>query len=634
MTVTERSLLKEEADCLQFLQKQHPEEVDRFLEYLPEGRRGIVKKLSDAYFRENIDGAYEKAAAIPVKTEGGQLNRAVLPSMYNGLQGYDFQPELTYRAVTFGTYGVMFAIDGESAFQRVHTTGEVVYFDAGSYRPVETASELSRLLFSREKYPNVDTFLRELNNGAANLTLALMNQEQWATSVREEAAGRTSTIEYALSHFREPSLFFEQLVTDGHHLHPGAKTKLGLSYSDVLRYSPEFRQSFALRFVAVRQNRVIKTTQASLLADCYPECLQEAGKELAARGLPAQDYEILPVHPWQFEHAIPDIYKEECASGDVVLLPGTVLPVDATSSFRTVTSKKKGAPVLKLAVNSQMTSTVRSISTQTALNTTVFSEMLAAILEREPQLDGFLPLYELGGAAFHTDDRLKSRNLTMLIRESIDDKLEQGEAAVAGMALYAKSPMYNGTIIQEIVENSPLSRLEFFIDYVEKVLPGYLTLMVKYGVALEGHLQNSIPVFKDGRLTRFFFRDWGGARIYTERLRFHGMKPAFAPDSVSITNDISDMHNKLYYTVFQNHFGEIIKQLVTSSEEEAQYWKAVREVSDRVLTSLMEDAPEAVETDRAFLYQPAVMHKSLATMRLTASKGYGYNAVPNPLAKG
>ncbi|RDY71105.1 hypothetical protein DXT76_09050 [Halobacillus trueperi] len=269
--------------------------------------------------------------------------------------------------------------------------------------------------------------------------------------------------------------------------------------------------------------------------------------------------------------------------------------------------------------------------------------MMEEIKDREPHLHSFVPLNEWGGTAFRSEERLKSRNLTMLIRESLHPHLEEGEVAVAGMSLYAQSPISGLTILHELVQEYEtkhhLSRTEaakeFFCHYIQKVLPGYMTMMVKYGVALEGHLQNSLPVFKNGRLTRFFFRDWGGARVYAERLRNQGISPKFAADSVSVTNDRSQVHNKLYYTVFQNHLGEIIRQLVTySGLPEETFWmevkRVVKEELDRL--SLVDDLAVQVAEDRTFLFQPTVMHKSLTQMRLSNSKGDAYTEVPNPLA--
>ncbi|MFZ0477168.1 MAG: IucA/IucC family protein [Halobacillus sp.] len=645
--------LLEEQNCLRFLYEKKPEYVPQFLAYMEKGRKGILHKLADSILRENINEYY--SGAIELKKQGHTLFINEKPHAWEGiykrLQDFPLQEELSYKVAQFKRYAILFPVQREYSFHLVETSGDLVYLDKHEIRVISAASELVRLMFTKEEYPNRDAFIQELDNGTANLTLAYMYNDSWKTSIKQEASQleAATTFEYLKEkQKRTPdfskSLFFEQLVVDGHHLHPGAKTKLGLSFEDVFQYSGEFHQSFEVRFAAVRRDYLRTTLEkGSILKGFFPREWHDAAKELTDRGYNAEEFEVLPVHPWQFEHAVPSIYEEEIHSEVIILLEDAKLSAQATSSFRTVAPLDNEAPVLKLAVNSQMTSTVRSISTQTAMNSTIFSSMIEKIMDQEGHLNGFVPLNEISGASFRSEDQLKSRNLTMLIRENIDAKIEKDEAAIAGMALYAESPVTGTTMLKELADQLRVEEslteaqasAEFFNDYIQIVIPAYVTLMVKYGVALEGHLQNSIPVFRKGRLTRFFFRDWGGSRVHEQRIRKQNLNPSFATGSVSVTSELSEVHNKLYYTVFQNHLGEIIRQLVLySGLEEKDFWKQVKLTCEKTFETLRVDSnlKEAVEEDRAFLYQSSVMHKSLTKMRLTDSKEYGYNKVPNPLA--
>ncbi|WP_255574210.1 IucA/IucC family siderophore biosynthesis protein [Halobacillus sp. Nhm2S1] len=628
-------LHKEEDQAFQFLKRAYPAYADLFWDCRAEARKGILLKLANSIIRENIDGLYSGAEIL----EGGvaYLCRTIPAGKESLLEN-----DRTYLLVQKQGNKLLFPVINQSAFRFVEVDVPLLIEERG-LRAVSSASELVFLLFKKEDYPNRDTFVQELNNGTANLALALTIHEEWKQTVRTEAASMDvdTSSDYVLKKGEDAHLFFEQLVVDGHHLHPGAKTKIGLTYEDTVRYSPEFHQTFPIRMAAVKKSLILST--GATFESSFPESVEAGHKELTELGYEKSLYTILPVHPWQYDHAIPEIYQKEIEDEEVILLSSRPMNVEATSSFRTVAPKRKDAPVIKLAVNSQMTSTVRSISTQTAMNSTVFSTMIQEIKDKEPQLHSFVPLNEWGGAAFRSEERLKSRNLTMLVRESLQPHLEEGEVAVAGMSLYARSPISGLTILHELVQefqtkhhlNRTQAANEFFYHYIQKVLPGYMTMMVKYGVALEGHLQNSVPVFKNGRLTRFFFRDWGGARVYPERLRKQGISPKFAADSVSVTNDCSSMHNKLYYTVFQNHLGEIIRQLVRySGLAEETFWmevkRGVQEELDRL--GLANELAGQVAEDRTFLFQPTVMHKSLTQMRLNNSKGDAYTEVPNPLA--
>ncbi|WP_347861904.1 IucA/IucC family protein [Salimicrobium sp. PL1-032A] len=590
-------MMEEEAACFSFLEEEKPAYAAQFLRFIPHGRYGILHKLASAVLRE---GLYEHST--DVKTEGDKNIQKV---------------------IRFADYSIVFPVKSTHAFNRVETYGDIIRIDDKEERVIRSASELADHLFDKEEYPNLPTFKEELDNGTANLTLA------YAARSLKGAGEETG------------SLFYEQQVVEGHHLHPGAKTKLGLSYRDVFRYSPEFAHTFPLRFVAVRKD-FWQSREPDIIRHYYPAYWNQAMQELEERNREQEDFVIVPVHEWQFFQAIPSIYEEEIERGIVVLLEDVKLEVKATSSFRTVVPVSEQGPALKLAVNSQMTSTVRSISPQTAGNACVVTGLIRDIF-KEDSFPSFRPLYELGGGSFRSEDSLKKRNLTMLVREDIDPYIAEKEQAVAGMALYAEVQPGKGTVLQSLVreyrENRRLTKkqgaLSFFRTYAETVLPPYLTLMTKYGIALEGHLQNSVPVFQKGELTRFFFRDWGGARFYTRRLSARGYRPEFMEGSVSVADDLSSMHHKLYYTVFQNHLGEIIRQLTMETEvEEDVFWRIVREICDRVYKQLEQEVPREAGEDYEFLTRKTVMHKSLTKMRLLGEKEDGFSEVPNPLNKG
>lgn len=646
-------MLEEEVTCMRFIMKQMPSYLNFYIANLEKGRKGILHKLASSILRENIDQLY--TSAIDLKKVGSVLvvksdkETGLSNEFFSELQKVLIQDDLTYKIVKLENSILIFPIKQQYAFERIETTDDILHIDESGVSVIKVASELINLLFERDE--KVNTFIKELDNGTANLALAYMFDEVWKKEIQDDAKklNTPSTFEYVVKRkVRDKefshSLFFEQLILEGHHLHPGAKTKIGLSQSDVFKYSPEFHQTFAVRFVAVDREYVVTTDSSKgLLEEHYRDEWERCCEELRRKGLKPEEYDIIPVHEWQFTHALPSVYEQEIAEKTIILIDSVKLDAEATSSFRTVYAKNRKTPSLKLAVNSQMTSTVRSISTQTAMNSTLFTNMMSEIMKAEDQLKEFVPLNEIAGAAFKSDDELKSRNLTMLLRESIDEKLEEDEVAIAGPALYSQSPLSEQSILAELVnlyaKSNNLTKnhaaFPFFEEYIRTVIPGYLTMMVKYGIALEGHLQNSIPVFKNGRLSRFFFRDWGGSRIYQKRLEEQGIAVSFTPGSVSVTENMADMHNKLYYTVFQNHLGEIIRQLVQySGISEEAFWKRVKKVCDETFAQLAEqrNIKENVLLDRKFLYQSNVMHKSLTKMRLSHEKGDCYSEVSNPLA--
>jgi siderophore synthetase component len=253
-----------------------------------------------------------------------------------------------------------------------------------------------------------------------------------------------------------------------------------------------------------------------------------------------------------------------------------------------------------------------------------------------------LPLNETAGFSFKSNDKHQARNLTVVIRENKENELAPDEIPIVGSSLYNTSPFTNKTVLEEVVDeyiqHRQLSQkngaISFLNDYLSITIPGFLTLMTKYGVALEGHLQNSIPVFKQGKPVRFYFRDWGGARIYKKRLASRGMNPAFYPGSMTLTDDLNEMHYKAHYTIIQSHIGEMIRLLTEiSGVYEGIFWGEVKRVCEEVFRSLTSEAGQSVQEDRLFFFQEKVNHKALASMRMTQADGYLYSIVANPLGK-
>jgi len=663
-----------------FLQKHHPSLLGPFETAVPQGKKVILERLAAALLREDILGLYSSSCDLHVMDAIYALNVPALDERWcrviRRLQAHGLRSGASYKLYTLpDDHDLAIPVGRQYAFRRMEIAGDILLVGPHGVQPLTHPGELVEWLWHKEcadqGYSCNDwgQLLAELQNGCANLALAIAYWSEKKKRLQRlmTDAGCNSALAWVLRQKQldpqfDACLFFEQLCVEGHHLHPGAKTKMGMHPADVFRYAPEFDGVAEIRFVGIHREFAEWAAEGDadpdeVLFAVFPEVAEAVEREFAAKGLKRGDYIFTPVHAWQWEHAIPEIYREELTSGRIVPVESLTLPSAATSSFRTVVPLKGQIavpPLFKVAVNSQMTSTVRSISPQTAVNGPAFTRLIRAVLEREPHLaKTFVPLNERTGIAFKpgADDRsnqalrtLKSRNLTSLLRDNPHAFTAHDELAIVASGLYAESPFSGKPLIQECMEqfasscgiHSMREAARMFVrEYAAIALPGYLTLMVKYGIGLEGHMQNSIPVFRHGRPVRMLFRDWGGARIFTERLERQQLRADFRPGSVTITDSLNEMQNKVFYTVIQSHLGEVIRQLCgCCGTDERELWREVRQMCDLVFARLGEDPSlqENLRQDMAAFYRPEVEHKALTAMRLDPeSKGYRYATVPNPL---
>ena len=250
------------------------------------------------------------------------------------------------------------------------------------------------------------------------------------------------------------------------------------------------------------------------------------------------------------------------------------------------------------------------------------------------------------GAYPPQERRELAKNLAMILREDPEAHVGQGEVPVTASALLAESPVSGEPVLIEVLElfaagrgiaEPELAAVAFVRRYCEICLPGFLTLMGRYGVSLEGHLQNSIPVFRGGEPVRVLVRDFGGVRILRERLVRQGIRVDLYPGSAVVIEDVEDLRNKIYYPVFQNHLGELVACLVRRLDLEEQcLWQPIAEVCRGVFRELKGDPAihEQAACDEAALFRPTLGLKAMTTMRLLGDvTHYTFSEVPNPLAE-
>ncbi|WP_430510057.1 IucA/IucC family protein [Gottfriedia solisilvae] len=674
-TIQDGRLLNDEMEIKTFLEKNSPHLVSLFMNSLEKGRKGILKRLVGSMLRENILELTSGSHDLYVIDTIYALNVSAIDEFWQTvlqkLQSFGLDKGRTYKIYPLHQNEcIVIPISKTYAFNRIDVDGDILHVSENNVNVITHSVEFLALI-RRYKVAHQEgtkmaweQLANELVNGSANLALSYAYWERKKKELQSDAnqLGVSNSIDWVLIQKKQmsqfdTSLFFEQLTIEGHNLHPGTKTKVGMKPDDVFQFAPEFDGVAQIHFVAINKayaewcvvNEHEEDANA-LLFQSYPELVRAVKKQFRDINLLIEDYVIVPVHQWQLENAIPSIYEEELVNKVIVPIDDFTVSSGSTSSFRTVVpleNRNVDSFAIKVAVNSQMTSTVRTISANTTNNSTVFTRLIQSVMNMEKGLSKtFVPVCEVAGYNFkiNEDHQHKNRNLSAVLRENIESFIEENEVAIVGSSLFSESPISEKIIFAELIEKFAKETKEtsirhavtqFIKEYASLIIPGALTLLVKYGIGLEGHLQNSVMVFKDGRPVRLLFRDWGGVRIHKERLEKHQFQAEFYPGSITVTSHLNEVHNKVFYTVFQNHFGELILQACkTYGLSERALWNEIHLLCRSVFEELEADAKyaENVISDRDALYKAKVEHKALAKMRLDPKmKGYSYAIVPNPL---
>jgi siderophore synthetase component len=648
-TIDNRLFDQEELKTLEYIKNEKPELLEGYLSNVKAGRRGIFQRIFQAFIREKLieeervvrlDG---DKSSISIHLPSGKTIK-VLVKKHHSLGRFDMN-------------GDVFVIDQELISTLTH--------------PIEFLELLKQEgILGETTTERYERFKLEIQNSVTNLTLALtgaaIRNEELA--IKAKMSNCSTSLEWVLKQKQEnmyfsPLAFYEQCVVEGHPLHPGAKTKFGLDVADVIQYSPEWGGTPEVALVAVSKEscRTTSIDGKSLTQCLYEEYegLQTAvEKILHKKGLNSKQYELIPVHPWQFEHTLNVLYQNEIEQEKIIPIEEYRISTQSLVSFRSL------APIqivgeqkhhIKTAVNIQTTSAVRTVSPNSVVNGPILSNILATIQEKENEFEGhFVVLKERAGVFFQPDkegltedDRgTLQANLASILRENPENYVKhENEIPMAAASLIAESPISKKPIVMELIEdlakNHHLTDMKestkrFIQKYAQTSLPGFLTLMVRYGISLEGHMQNSVAVFQNGELVRILIRDFGGVRILPARLSKQGFEADFYLNSSIVTDKEDQLRNIISYSVMQNHFAELITCIVRFLDiDEEMLWEEVIAVSRMIFKKLKKDSMIKLQAsaDEEAFFQPTINLKALATMRLRGDiTAYSFMKVPNPMS--
>lgn len=431
-------------------------------------------------------------------------------------------------------------------------------------------------------------FAAELANSVANLALARAAAGEVPGAGRVAVGGASAGAPMA-----GDLVEWESRVVDGHPLHPLCRTRAGLSTAEVLAYAPEHRPMVWLPVVAVPPGRWLTT----------------------GAGLPP----LLPVHPWQHDHVL----------GAYPWLRDTGRRIAARPlmSLRTVAVVGQPGRHLKTAVDVRMTSAVRTVSAAAVRNgppVTAFLAGLAARADVSGRGGELTVLREVAAGAVVVDGQ-PCRSLAVVVRQA--PRPGPGEWLLPLAALASGSPTGEAPPVAAAVaagyRGDPAA---FLADLAGLLLRPTLGLL-RLGVALEAHGQNTLVALRGGRPVRLLYRDVGGVRISPRRLRGHGVT---APE---LHGDLGeDDPRELRDTLFAalgTVLGEQVAALGRACGVAADVlWPVVGDVARRVVAGMPSDAA----ADTGALFAPTWPVKATTAMRLAADPlRVIWARQPNPL---
>lgn len=632
-------LTKDEKECYDTLIEQNEEWANAFLNHVQIGRDKITARLVSSIYRENLVQGFDHARIMGAH----QMTHSPIHS------GEVLTIHFTYTDQTICTQ-----ITGRHAFNRIDVQGPFYWKKGNAYERIAHPNDVLDIIIQEDKALGgeaAEQFQDDLENSAAHMIMAMSYQQLNRRS--------HSLIEYIESQ-ADPYLTSEQLVTEGHPLHPGAKLRKGMTTNETIQYASEYGHPIELKFILVHQDivRVQSVHQAysNTVFDMFQGLLESAEQALTDKEN-LDDYQVMIVHPWQYHHVMHKDYSNALASRRII-------PIDLTRtyyaglSFRTLMPELPDvSPHIKLSTNVHITGEIRTLSEQTTHNGPLVSHILDDIVYQDCWFDTVAATHvsEVAGAHFYEPQADKdeqerlSEQLGTLYRKNIYHYVDQDELPFIASSLVAsniktQTPLVIDLIQRYMQQHTDLDEIEaicqWFNTYATALIDFVVPLLVKYGIGLEAHLQNTIAVIdqNNGSLKKMLVRDFEGLRIDTAQLEKAGYTTkAFHEKSRILTDSQTSVFNKAFYSTVQNHLGELVATIVkhyVHPDLEQLLWNQVSARIKALFTVFYDsslDPSRIKEIERVF-FSETIDYKCVTTMRLLdEAHEYTYIKVQNPL---
>ncbi|KAA0016965.1 IucA/IucC family siderophore biosynthesis protein [Salinicola corii] len=449
----------------------------------------------------------------------------------------------------------------------------------------------------------------------------------------------------------------ERYFIDAHSYHPCYKSRLGFSLADNARYGPEFGHSFAVVWLAVPRALSVAVSidedavDAFLAAQAGSEVVARFDAWLAGQGRSADTMRLLPVHPWQWRHAVMRALHAEIADGQVAMLGQGERRYTPQQSIRTLAPVDGRAPYLKLAMNLTNTSSTRLLARHTVVNGPIVTRWLKTLIASDPKARerGFVLLGENVGVSLDErafPERQYARVYGMtgaLWRENVAQYLHAGERAVPFNGLTQLTRDEAGEPARPFID--PWVRrhgLEAWAKQVIEVASApLLHLLYAEGIALESHGQNIVLIHRDGWPGRVALKDvHDGVRYSRAHLAHPECEPALEPvpprhaalnrNSFLLTDDpaaVRDYVCDAFYFIALADLAVFLWRHYGLAE--SRFWQFAGET---VLAYQQAHPEHAARFDIFDVFSPQWKVEALTRRRLFGDDVPQVKQVPNPLA--
>ncbi len=506
---------------------------------------------------------------------------------------------------------------------------------------------ISDILLNIEGAELKDSFIKELRH-------TLVNETQSQILI--------SNVPVAIN-----KLTYEQLegyLTAGHPYHPCFKSRIGFDLQDNYDYGPEFDHNIGVVWLAVKKQLLVSNTTTGIdinewvkdyVGTSEFDALNAKLIEvLAIANETANDYYLIPAHPWQWQNTLIQALQPLIATQEVIYLGSAGHQYRAQQSIRSLTMLGNNDTVndkayLKLSMHLINTSSTRILAKHTVMNAAVVTTWLNQLIADDKSAQA-LPIAFLGETVGVSLDHeaLRTRGyqhpnmyggLAAIWRENVNQYLSKGQTAFPLNGVSYVNADGSHLIAPWLDKYGA----ETWIAQLIKItVTPLLHILFGYGVALECHAQNIVLVHENGYPVKILLKDlhdgvrYSPAHLTQQHLRpdFYSLPPAHAAlnrGSFIETEDTDGIRDMTVACLFFVALSDIAIFMQTHyNYSEMAFWQQVADC----VTDYQTSHPEhQIRFDLFDIFAEQTRIESLAKRRLFGDKAFPIKYINNPLFK-
>jgi len=430
------------------------------------------------------------------------------------------------------------------------------------------------------------------------------------------------------------------------------KSRLGFSPTDLETFAPEAGEDLKVLWLAAHKNRSAFQSlepidqEGFYRSEIGDELYQAFQQRLIDSGKSPEDYNLIPVHPWQWEHKLKIHFAGDIASGILVLLGEGNDVYSPQQSIRTLfNTDHPEKRYLKTAVSILSTGNIRGLSPKQMKIAPSITDWVKGLIKGDAYLETkgtiFLgeeasiaylhPQYSaIAGVPYQYNEFLGA-----LWRESASNYLQEDEEMFTMASLLFVDQ--NGIpLVQAFAEQAGISIQQWITDYLDAYLTPLLHIYYTHSLCVTPHGENIMVVLKNGVPQRIVIKDFVDDIVLTTEAR--EKLPDHLADGLIQSSNKENVPLSILLGVFDAFFRYLSNVLHTHSKfEEETFWTLVHEC----IENYKNHNPHLNERYEKYdLYVPTFKRFYINSLRLK-NNGYSENktfaipkkdgALPNPL---